>query len=287
MSAPTQDGIRIACTPCHRKKITCNKELPCARCTRLKLACDERYSGRYKARSTPHTRSPEAASRTEISLRSAQSQSATPGDDEGATSVSNDRAADPPTPSEDLEPRPHKRRLVGLRDLLNVDETLPTFDAVPPLVHEPWNPRFYRFWYPWRKLASYLEMSAPEVLEFTYNGGYLTSNSVLHVGLQLQIRSERYPDASKVWIERPKLLTSITQHLEVSGTWNCGLIGADSSPKGVMVSCVAVLPGIDGVVLPATLGEIVIRWQQLSSLLLFRQWGGFYSTRLGPAMTAL
>lgn len=120
MSAPAQRGIRIACTPCHRKKITCNKELPCERCTRMSLTCDARYSDRYKACPTAAQSMPPEAG-TAVSLSTTQSHSATPANDERATSISSVGRGEnlPEAPAEELGPRPNKRKLVELRDLLN------------------------------------------------------------------------------------------------------------------------------------------------------------------------
>lgn len=123
------------------------------------------------------------------------------------------------------------------------------------------------------------------MLEFIHDGEWLTSNSALHVGVQLQIRSKRYPDAARIWINRSKVLALMTEHLEGSGTQVCGLIAVHACSE-VILSCLAVFPGNEGIILPTTLGEIAIRWQHLSSLVLFREWGGFSSPQLGSQLSA-
>lgn len=48
----SNNNKRIACTPCRRKKTRCDLKLPCGRCKRLDLNCDERVSSRYKDKSS-------------------------------------------------------------------------------------------------------------------------------------------------------------------------------------------------------------------------------------------
>ncbi|KAK4170703.1 hypothetical protein QBC36DRAFT_341426 [Triangularia setosa] len=265
-------GIRIACTPCHRKKITCNKKLPCERCTRLKLACDERFSDRYKSRPPTQQSEPSASEEAESSAQTRQAQVAQSVERGQTGSVGSSRSEDTPqtqvSPSFSLHPASQlHRRVVGLQDLLNStpapDSPAPDTPSdlsrdiprTPPLVnlapgsvdevrtlvepqHEAWHlrapprPIFYRASYPYASFKRYLDATAPEVFEFAHDGSGLVSDSAIQAGVQFRLSSTQYAGVPKLWLYRSNLLESIAQHLRSSGEQRYGEEGCSNITYG-------------------------------------------------------
>ncbi|KAK4173162.1 hypothetical protein QBC36DRAFT_336387 [Triangularia setosa] len=264
------NGIRIACTPCQRKKITCNKKLPCDRCARLKLACDKRFSDRYKNRPPTQRSEPSASAEVELSAQTGQSQ-VTQTVERGRTgSVGSLRSGGTPQDqagaSLSLEPASQNlnRRVVGLQDLLNqtpapdtpsdashdVPQTPPlvapapgSLDEIPALLEpqygEAWHmrapprPVFYRNSYPFTDFRKYLEATGPEVFEFAHDGAGLVSDSAIQAGVQFRLSSAQYAGMPKIWLYRSTLLGSISQHLQSSGEQGYGEEGYSTISYGV------------------------------------------------------
>ncbi|KAK0739021.1 hypothetical protein B0T21DRAFT_361772 [Apiosordaria backusii] len=276
-------GIRIACTPCHRKKITCNKKLPCERCARLKLACDERFSDRYKNRPPTHRSEPSASAEAESSAQTGQNQVTQSIERERTGSVGSSRSGGTSQSqagaSFSSQPASQhlNRRVVGLQDLLNKtpapdtpSDPLEDVPRTPPLAtpapasldeirtllepqHEPWHmrapprPLFYRGSYPFASFEKYLEATAPEVFEFAHDGAGLVSDSAIQAGVQFRLSSAQYAGVPKIWLYRSSLLESISQHLQSSGEQGYGEEGYNTVSYGIsntmIISCFTIFSG--------------------------------------------
>ncbi|KAK4673819.1 hypothetical protein QC763_0017930 [Podospora pseudopauciseta] len=278
-------GIRIACTPCYRKKITCNKKLPCERCTRLKLACDERFSDRYKSRPPAQPSEPSASEEAESSAQTRQAQDA-PSVERGRTSsVGSSRSEDTPqiqvSPSFSLHPTSQlHRRVVGLQDLLNSGLSSPPSNIAHSKITAPPRPIFYRASYPYASFKRYLDTTAPEVFEFAHDGSGLVSDSAIQAGIQFRLSSTQYAGVPKLWLYRSNLLESIAQHLRSSGEQRYGEEGCSNITYGssstMIISCFTLFSGKGhgrhGLVLPTDLGGVTIQWLRPINLLTFRAW---------------
>ncbi|KAK4197241.1 hypothetical protein QBC40DRAFT_334141 [Triangularia verruculosa] len=275
------NGIRIACTPCHRKKITCNKKLPCERCARLRLACDERFSGRYKSRPLPQRNEPSGSEEAEPSTSTGQVQGAQSIERERDLSVRETGDREIPQhqsgTSSSSEPQSSNRRVVGLQDLLNktpapdassgpshdtferrplATSTLRFIDDIPNFpeprceawqMKKPPRPVFYRGSYPFTAFEKYLEAVAPEVFEFAHDGASLASDSAIAAGVRFQLSSARYAGIPRIWLYRSALLSSISQHLQSSGEQGYGEEGQGTVSYGMsnttIISCFTILSG--------------------------------------------